>query len=383
MQPIQEDPGKRERFPADKEIILEVHGLRAGYSRDVAVIDDLSLEVRSGEILALLGPSGCGKTTFLRCLAGLEVPSAGRIVLGDRPLYEGDEGSNPVIVPPGDRNIGMVFQDWALFPHMTVAANVGFGVSERVRDKRERVSEALDLVGIAELADRLPEDLSGGQQQRTAVARSIAQKPELLLLDEPFSNLDASLRSSVRSEIRGLLSEAGMTAVLVTHDQDEAFVLGDRVAVMKDGRIRQVGTAREIYQRPADPWVAGFVGEVNLLAGNSDGVEATVLAGHNVEVFDPSGGPAPVGDVVVAIRPEQLSVGRVSPERVSLPEADLVARREFRGLGTLLYIEMANGELVKVLYTGPPEDEPEMHVRVHAEGGPFPAFAADDPSLEV
>ncbi len=383
MEHIQEDPGQREREPADKGTYLAVHGLRAGYSPDVAVIDDLSLHVGNGEILALLGPSGCGKTTFLRCLAGLEVPSAGQIVLGDRPLYESDvqEGharSNPINVPPGDRRIGMVFQDWALFPHMTVAANVGFGVSRSARDKSERVSEALDLVGIAELADRLPEDLSGGQQQRTAVARSIAQKPDLLLLDEPFSNLDASLRSSVRSEIRGLLRDAGMTTVLVTHDQGEAFVLGDRVAVMKDGRIRQIGTARGIYQRPVDPWVAGFVGEVNLLPGTSNGAEARVLAGHNVEVFDPKGGPAPVGDVVVVIRPEQLTVARVSP-----PGANRVVRKEFRGLGTLLYIQTANPKLVKVLYSGPSEDEPETHVGVRPKDGPFPAFAADDPSLEV
>lgn len=275
---------------------------------DTSVLRGIDLAVEPGESLALLGPSGCGKTTLLRLIAGLERPDAGSVVIGDREM-----ATPKTWVPPEKRNVGMVFQDWALFPHLTVGRNVGYGLPRAERDG-PRVLEALDMVGLADLADRMPETLSGGQQQRVALARAIAPRPTVLLLDEPFSNLDSALRAGVRSEVHRLLVELGITSIFVTHDQEEAFVLGDEVAVMQDGRIEQIGTPQDIYRAPSSPWIASFVGEVNLLAGSGTGESADTIVGP-IPLANPSSGA-----VQVLVRPEDFALVPDGSATVTLTE---------------------------------------------------------------
>ncbi|GIU86292.1 MAG: ABC transporter ATP-binding protein [Acidimicrobiia bacterium] len=261
----------------------------------VTAVRDLDLDVRPGELLALLGPSGCGKTTTLRCLAGFERPEAGTIDLaGARVAGPG------VFVPPERRRVGVVFQDYALFPHLTVEANVGYGVADRGR-RAARVAEMLGLVGLADKARRRPHELSGGEQQRVAIARALAPDPAIVLLDEPFSNLDAALRGRVRAEVRDILRAAGATAVFVTHDQEEALSLADRVAVMHAGELLQVGTPAELYGSPARRFVAEFVGDADLVPGESDGVRVVTALGTA-----PVAGDAPRGAVDVVVRPESV-----------------------------------------------------------------------------
>ena len=231
-------------------------GVRMSFG-DREVLDALDLTVGDGECLALLGPSGCGKTTVLRLVAGLERPDAGEISIG------GSVVSGPdVFVPPERRDVGLVFQDGALFPHVDVGRNVGFGLERAERRGGPRVVEMLELVGLPGAEARGPDELSGGQRQRVALARALAPTPGVMLLDEPFSNLDAVLRERLRAEVRTLLSESRVTSVFVTHDRAEAFAVGDRIAVMRDGRIVQQGTPRQVYDDPVDRWVAEFVGDV-------------------------------------------------------------------------------------------------------------------------
>ncbi|WP_222865777.1 ABC transporter ATP-binding protein [Aeromicrobium senzhongii] len=232
----------------------------------VHVLHDISLEVEEGELLVLLGPSGCGKTTLLRCLVGLEKPGEGRIELGERTVVDAERR---VFVQPNRRDVAMVFQNYALWPHMKVAANVAYPLkARRMKDeiKRGRVQEVLDVVQCGHLADRYPPELSGGQQQRISLARALAPRPALLLLDEPLSNLDALLRIDLRAQLRLLHREIGFTGVYVTHDQEEALALGTRVAVMKEGRFEQIGKPGEVYHRPATEYVADFLGARNRMA---------------------------------------------------------------------------------------------------------------------
>ncbi len=273
---------------------LSISGVTKRFDGPV-VLDDATLQVEAGTICALLGPSGSGKTTLLRLIAGLEQPGAGTIRLGEQTLVDGRRS-----IAPERRHIGMVFQDWALFPHLTVAQNVGFGLGRQ--PDPARVAEALDLIGLADAADRLPGTLSGGQQQRVALARALAPGPSVLLLDEPFSNLDVAMRARIRREVHDLLRSTGVTTVFVTHDQEEAFVLGDQVAVMRDGRIVQAATPRELYTRPADHWVAGFVGDANFLPARADGGTADTEFG-TVRLREPLH-----GDVDVLVRPEHLLI---------------------------------------------------------------------------
>ncbi|MDI4655061.1 ABC transporter ATP-binding protein [Xanthobacter autotrophicus] len=265
-------------------------------------VDHVSLEIGQGEFIAFLGPSGCGKTTTLRMIAGLTEASAGSIHFGTREVTH---------LPPYLRDAGLVFQGYALFPHMNVAENVAFGLQMRKVDREEvrrRVDEALSLVKLAHLAGRLPKELSGGQQQRVALARAIVYKPEVLLLDEPLSALDAKLRTEVRTELRRLQSALGLTTIFVTHDQDEALSVADRIVVMSAGRVEQVGTPREIYQRPATRFVAEFIGLTNLFPGGLDGPGR--FRCESGECFATGNTDAPPNASVLAIRPEHVRLLR-------------------------------------------------------------------------
>ncbi|HSI02186.1 MAG TPA: ABC transporter ATP-binding protein [Reyranella sp.] len=241
-----------------KAVAIEISGVNLSYGA-THVLKNVDLSIRAGEFFAFLGPSGCGKTTLLRLIAGFAQAQTGRVLL---------DGQDVAALPPWKRDVGMVFQSYALWPHMTVAQNVAFGLEERRRPRAEieaRVAQALDLVGLAALAQRRPAQLSGGQQQRVAVARTIAIEPKVLLLDEPLSNLDAKLRVSVRRDLRALQQRLGLTTIFVTHDQEEANTICDRIAVMEAGTIQQVGTPMELYERPANLFVASFLGSANII----------------------------------------------------------------------------------------------------------------------
>src|SRR6266851_1411541 len=271
---------------------LRVEHLRKVFATGKPAVDDVSFTVAAGEIVALLGPSGCGKTTTLRCVAGLEHPSGGTIRIGGTVVSAPEEG---VLVPPRRRNIGMVFQSYAVWPHMTVWQNVAYPLRHRdtARAERDRkVREALELVGLSEYAQRAVVSLSGGQMQRVALARSLVYRPQLLLLDEPLSNLDAKLRIRLRDELRRILKMTGMTGLYVTHDQSEAVVLGDRIGVMREGKLLQMAPPGEICNRPADPFVANFTGASNVLLGKvlaRSGDKATIDLGAagRIEAWTP------------------------------------------------------------------------------------------------
>jgi len=246
----------------DAAAMLTLDGVTKRYGVDTAV-DDIDLTVRDGELLTLLGPSGCGKTTTLRMIAGLEMPTSGRVGVDDECVAADGDG-----VPPEQRDVGMVFQEFALFPHLTVAENVGFGLDDWDDERRERrVTELLDLVGLESFADRSPDNLSGGQRQRVALARSLAPEPDVLLLDEPFANLDIRLRERMREEVRRIIKETNVTAVSVTHDQEEALSISDRVAVMNEGQIEQVGRPETVFEHPTSRFVADFLGQASFLTG--------------------------------------------------------------------------------------------------------------------
>ncbi len=273
-----------------------------GYEPGRPVLHHVDLSIEPGEILSLLGPSGCGKSTLLRAIAGLQPLSSGSIEIGGVTV----DGPG-VHYEPHRRRVGMVFQDGALFPHLTVSENIEFGL-RGVDDASSRVAELLKIVELEGFADRRPDTLSGGQRQRVALARALAPRPSVLLLDEPFSALDPGMRVQLRRDVRRILSQVGITAIVVTHDQDEAFVLGDRVAVMRDGRVRQIGPSTELYDRPDDRWVAEFVGEANLITGvlQGDAEVSTAFGLHAVHAPQP--GFEAEGQVDVLIRPEHLVV---------------------------------------------------------------------------
>ncbi len=261
-------------------------------------VDGVSIDVADGEFLVLLGPSGCGKTTTLRIIAGFIEPTAGVVRVKDRDI---------TALPPWQRNAGLVFQSYALFPHLTVNENVAFGLEMRKVAKAEmplRIAEALRLVRLEQLGDRLPRQLSGGQQQRVALARALVFRPDILLLDEPLSNLDAKLRQDVRVEIRELQRTLGLTTVMVTHDQEEALTMADRLVVMSEGQIRQIGTQQDLYERPADRFVADFVGRSTFIEGrlNSPGTFVSV-GGLNIACDGAATGPA-----TIALRPERVAL---------------------------------------------------------------------------
>ena len=275
---------------------------------NVAAVAGIDLEAASGELVVLLGPSGCGKTTTLRCIAGLESASAGEIWIGDTLV-----SSSNVQMPPEKRAIGMVFQSYALWPHMTVAENLGLGLKLHGvarEDIRRRVADALELVGMGSFGARNAGELSGGQQQRVALARAVVLEPKILLFDEPLSNLDAKMRERMRGEIRRLQKRLGITAIYVTHDQQEAMVIADRVVLMQSGRIAQIGAPREIYDRPASRFAANFIGSANIVSGvvSSIGAEVSVDLGAG-SLNAASAGTHAVGETVdLVIRPEHVAI---------------------------------------------------------------------------
>ena len=310
---------------------LDLENLVKRYG-DFHAVRDVSLAVEDGEFLVLLGPSGCGKTTTLRMVAGFIEPSAGRVLLGGRDV---------TLLPPWKRNAGMVFQSYALFPHLSVAQNVAFGLEMRKLARPEverRVEEVLSLVRLGGYGGRLPRQLSGGQQQRVALARALAIRPDVLLLDEPLSNLDAKLRQEVRVEIRELQRKVGLTTVMVTHDQEEALTMADRLVVMNEGLVHQVGSQRDLYERPADRFVAGFVGRSTFLAGTVEPAgRFRTEGGLGLRC---AGGLS--GRAVLSLRPERVSIGAVnSPDSLSGLDNRLPGTVEFVSyLGALIDIHV-------------------------------------------
>src|SRR4051812_13916020 len=304
------DPARAEAPIAPGMPLLRIEGVVKRFGRFVAV-DKLSLDIRAGEFFALLGPSGCGKTTLLRMLAGFETPDAGKILLNGRDIA-------PVL--PHQRPVNMMFQNYALFPHLNVRDNIAFGLRRANVPRHEvaiRVGETMALVKLEGLETRKPDQLSGGQKQRVALARSLARRPQLLLLDEPLAALDRKLRESTQAELIELQRRLGTTFIIVTHDQEEAMIMADRIGVMDSGRLEQLATPRQLYEAPASRWVAGFVGDINLLDGQIEGNE-----GHRLTISTRDAGtitaaeprqPLTKTTASLAIRPEKVKVSRRGP----------------------------------------------------------------------
>jgi iron(III) transport system ATP-binding protein len=293
----------------------------------VAAVDGVTLSVDRGEFVALLGPSGCGKTTLLRLIAGFERPDEGSVTLGGRPV------AGCAWVPPERRGVAMVFQDYALFPHLNVAENVAFGIDRRIRGTR--VPEVLDLVGLRGLERRYTHELSGGQQQRVALARALAPEPRIVLLDEPWSNIDPLRRSAMRDELAAILRRARVTVLLVTHDREEAFAVADRIALMHDGRLEQVGTPEDVYYEPSSRWAAEFVGASNLVAGRVVAGAVETALGRFTAV-GVNGSPT----VEVLVRPELL---QLVPDHAG---AGKVVSREFRGHDIFYRVRLEDGTIL-------------------------------------
>ena len=334
---------------------LRCHGVTKTFGKTRA-LNGFDLDVRRGQVMALLGPSGCGKTTALRIVAGLETPDGGTVEIGGR-LVAGP-GIN---TPPEKRRIGMVFQDFALFPHLNVAANVAYGLAKGA--SKDRVAQLLALVRLDGLGQRMPHELSGGQQQRVALARALASEPDLILLDEPFSNLDPAVREDVRSEVRQLLRKVGITAVIVTHDQEEALSLSGEVAVMIDGTVMQTGAPAEVYARPANRTVGEFIGAANVIPGTASGSEVECVLGR----FQAEGGHGPVD---VMFRAESLAVAE---DGIPAEIVDI----EFYGHDQMITVRLAGGESLRLRLLATPGIEVGKRVGVAVRGEPvvFPRGA--------
>jgi ABC-type Fe3+/spermidine/putrescine transport system ATPase subunit len=328
-----------ERTVTTSHSMLEVAGLTRRYS-DQVTVGPISFSVAKGEFFSLLGPSGCGKSTTLRCIAGFESLTSGEIaLLGERIDTK----------PPYSRNLGLVFQSHALFPHLTVADNIGFGLTIRkvgAAEIRRRVDRILELVGLAGLGARMPSQISGGQQQRVALARSLVLEPPLLLLDEPLSSLDLKLRQQMRDELRTLQRTLGQTTIFVTHDQTEALAMSDRIAVLSNGHIEQIGTPVDIYRRPSSRFVAGFIGQCNLLEGSveaREGNTARIVIGNGSSLLAriADSCSARPGDMVVAVvRPEDVFIGDGWAEGRASPFSGTITDVEYLGEDTQVRIDV-------------------------------------------
>lgn len=329
---------------------VQVTGLTKAFDTKLAV-DAVDLEVQSGGFLALLGPSGCGKSTTLRLIAGFEAPDAGQVLIG------GQLVADPrTQMPPERRHVGMVFQDGALFPHLSVAANIAYGLP-RSGKRNSRIDELLELIGLPGIGNRMPHELSGGEQQRVALARALAPKPTVVLLDEPFSSLDAGLRARLRLDVRTILRQAGATAITVTHDQDEAFSLADEVAVMWRGRIVQRSTPEDVYRNPATRDVAAFVGDANFLEGHADAGRVQTELGLLV-----ASGSTASGDVDVLVRPEAV---RLVPDDGSVC---IVSDVEYFGHDRMLSVVLGSGTRLRSRVAGESALRAGDRVRVEVIG---------------
>ncbi|GJL83373.1 MAG: spermidine/putrescine import ATP-binding protein PotA [marine bacterium B5-7] len=357
--------------PVDSDVTATVDlELRAIYKQfeRVVVVDGVSLSVAKGEFISLLGPSGCGKTTILRMVAGYEQPNRGEILIGGRSVSG---------IPPYRRNVGMVFQSYALFPHLTVAENIAFGLKERripASKIRDKVREFMDLVHLNRLGERYPNQLSGGQQQRVALARALVIKPDILLLDEPLSNLDAKLREEMRIEIKQLQASLGITTVFVTHDQNEALTLSHRVVLMSNGGVQQVGTPTEVYQHPATRFAFEFLGGTNVFPGRvmkrSDDV-TTFQTGSGLTITASNGKTTNADDFAcLGIRPENIHFGEGRGAQVNTPNRfpAIVEESFYRGWTREVIVQLASGDRLRLVRITPregdtrPEDEPGAEV---------------------
>ena len=344
--------------------VLQLDGVSKAYGHEVAV-DGLDLQVREGELLTMLGPSGCGKTTTLRMIAGLERPTSGSVSIAGE-VVAGDGAFRK----PEQRNVGIVFQSYALFPHLSVAENIAFGLTDVPKAERERrVDELLQLVDLEAHHDKMPNQLSGGQQQRVALARSLAPEPDILLLDEPFSNLDVRLRVEMREEVRKILKRAGVTAISVTHDQEEALSISDRVAIMNDGTVAQVGDPGEVFENPESRFVASFLGQASFLSARvtGDRIE-TGLGSFGTHRLN---GPVEAYDgamVDVLVRPDDLQAVPASE-----PTADgYVVHRQYNGPSFVYRVELHSGDVVHCMHN---------HVETFDAGQPVAVDLAADHEL--
>lgn len=359
--------------------MLTVEGVWKSFG-SVPVLEDISFSVPRASTLVLLGPSGCGKTTLLRVIAGLERPDKGQVWRGEE-LLTGES----TYVDVRHRRIGMVFQDLALFPHMSVFKNVAYGLPHGKRRDREIVEEAIELVNLEGLEHRRPHQLSGGQQQRVALARALVPRPEVILFDEPFASLDTSLRIEVRSEVHELLHALGTTAVFVTHDQEEAFVIGEEVVVMKDKRIVQHDRPSVLYRQPVSPWVGLFVGHANMLPATVQGTTASTCLG-DIELLD-AAADAVAADAVGTGAAGKYAAGKsvnvlVRPEHLQLVDgsAGKVELVEYHGHDTMYAVRLAkDGTMMKVLVPGSyPQLDHGAEVDLHYIGPPVTAFPAEE-----
>lgn len=339
---------------------------------DTVIIPDLSLEIKEGEFFTLLGPSGCGKTTLLRMIAGFNTIEGGDFFFNERRVND---------IDPAKRNIGMVFQNYAIFPHLSVRKNVEFGLKNRKLSKEDitsRASEYLELMQISELAERMPAQLSGGQQQRVALARALCIQPSVLLMDEPLSNLDAKLRIEMRTAIKNIQNSVGITTVYVTHDQEEAMAVSDRIAVMKDGVIQHIGTPKNIYQRPANLFVSSFIGRSNMFKGE--------LVVRNKECFfSYEGHEVPMNNIRKEQRKSQQVIASVRPEELIMVDADqpgidsVVDDCIFLGLNTHYFVHLQNGEKVESIQESTIDNTVEKgrHIRLTLNTAKINLFTAD------
>ena len=353
-----------------EEIIIK-HALKK-YGDNV-IIPDLSLDIREGEFFTLLGPSGCGKTTLLRMIAGFNSIEGGDFFFGEKRINDLD---------PAKRNIGMVFQNYAIFPHYTVRKNVEFGLKNKKfpKDKIKTQSEKfMQLMQIDQYADRMPERLSGGQQQRVALARALCIEPDVLLMDEPLSNLDAKLRVEMRTVIKNIQHNVGITTVYVTHDQEEAMAVSDRIAVMKAGVIQHVGTPKSIYQRPANLFVATFIGRSNVIKGKLvvDGGKTYLetLSGYRAEIHTVRPEQQKEQEITLSVRPEEFLLDRDSTEGISAIVDDCV----FLGLNTHYFVHLSSGEEVEIIQESSIDSiiEPGSEIKLRINTEKVNLFTAD------